>query len=715
MTGASGTPLILLVDDDPMVRLLARQALEQAGFRVEEAENGELAVCMFDLVQPDLVLLDVVMPGQDGFETCAMIRHRPTGRRVPILMTTASDDVESIHRAFEVGATDFISKPLPWALLGYRVRYMLRSASVLSKLSLSEERLRAAQQVAKLGYWEWDVESDAVKLSEMTQQLLGDAGARATALRDIVEAVHVDDRERVRVALRTAAAGAHPLTVEFRSQRSLDGDPVWMHAQGSVSKPAMNERRIFSGTLQDISDIKRSEAQTRYLAYFDTLTGLPNRVSLAAQLEQWLSSARRHGRTLAVLLLDLDNFKQINETLGHDAGDRLLSLVATRLRNSVRQEDSVGVSAPDSALARMGGDEFTLLLSDMTSLDDADRIAQRILAIVREPIVLDGHEVVVSASMGISIFPLDGDDPNALMANADAAMYHAKDAGGNRVAFYNKPMRSAAANRFSMEMALRRSLERDQFTLHYQPKLDLKSGQISSVEALLRWDHPELGIVPPLEFIPLAEETGMILPISEWVLRTACAQARDWRERLNPEMRVAVNLSARHFRQPDLVEQIAAILQEHDLPPEALEIEITESAIMGHMEMAQQITKGIKALGCSVAIDDFGTGYSSLAYLKQFAVDHLKIDRSFISGLPRDADDAAIVQAVVGMAGMLGMRVIAEGVETAQQLQHLLQLGCHEAQGYLISRPVPADQIDVLLSGEGAGRHRLSLSASSVS
>lgn len=709
MMNETGVPLILVVDDDRMVRLLARQALEQAGFLVEEAHDGKEALAQFDRLNPDLVLLDVVMPVLDGFETCAQIRQRAGGRRVPILMTTASDDVESIHRAFEMGATDFINKPLPWALLGYRVRYMLRSASVLTKLSRSEERLRAAQQVAKLGYWEWDLESDTIALSEMSQLLFGDAGRQIKDFRDVIAAVHTEDRERVHVALRTAAAGAHPLTVEFRSGETVGREPTWMHAQGNVSVSSA-DRRLFSGTFQDISEIKRSEAQTRYLAYFDSLTGLPNRVSLAAQLEQWLSGCRRHGRTLAVLLLDLDNFKQINETLGHDAGDRLLSLIATRLRNSVRLEDSVAALATgkhDASLARMGGDEFTILLSELASVDDAERIAERVIAAVREPISLDGHEVVVSASMGISMFPLDGDDPNSLMANADAAMYHAKEAGGDRIAFYNKPMRSAAANRFSMEMALRRALERDQFLLQYQPKLDLASGRITSVEALLRWNHPELGLVSPLEFIPLAEETGLILAITEWVLHTACAQARTWRSTICPEMSIAVNLSARHFRQPDLATQIAGILAQYDLVPAAIEIEITESAIMGNMELAQAITNDLKALGCAVSIDDFGTGYSSLAYLKQFAVDHLKIDRSFISGLPRDADDAAIVQAVVGMAGVLGMRVIAEGVETAQQLNHLVTLGCHEAQGYLISRPVGAEQIEALLIARGEGQRVL--------
>ncbi len=456
----------------------------------------------------------------------------------------------------------------------------------------------------------------------------------------------------------------------------------------------------FTGTFQDISDIKRSEARTRYLSQFDALTGLPNRTSLGAQLTQWLARARRHGRTMAVLLLDLDNFKQVNDTMGHEAGDRLLSLVSARLRRTVRQEDSlvtIGDATPDAAIARMGGDEFTLLFPELSSVDDAARIAQRVLEAVREPFVLDGADVMVSASMGISIFPLDGEDAGALLANADAAMYNAKHAGGDRASFFNKPMRAATESRFTLEMVLRRALEREQFVLHYQPTLDVATGQITSVEPLLRWNHPELGMVAPLEFIPLAEETGLILAISDWVLRTACLQARTWRRDVRSDLRVGVNMSARQFRQRDLVEQVAAILVTQQLAAAGLDIEITESAMMRDVELAAATTHALRELGCTVSIDDFGTGYSSLAYLKRFSVDYLKIDRSFVAGLPADANDAAIVQAVVDMADSLGMPVVAEGVETSGQLDHLTRTGCHEAQGYLISRPMPESLVTAFL------------------
>ena len=697
-------PLILVVDDDRMVRRLARQALETAGFRVEEASDGQVALEQFERLNPDLILLDVVMPVLDGFDTCVQLRSRATGQRVPILMTTASDDVDAIHRAFEVGATDFINKPLPWALLAYRVRYLLRSAAVLTRLAQSEERLLSAQQVAKLGYWEWDTESDSVSLSEMSRQLLSDVSNHISSFQEIVSAVHGDDRERVHVALRTAAAGAHALSVEFRTFQAAGGDPIWMHAQGTVS-PVIANRRIFTGTLQDISAIKSSEAKTRYLAYFDALTGLPNRVSLAAQLEQCLSASRRHGRTLAVLLLDLDNFKQINDTLGHDAGDRLLALVATRLRNSVRSEDGIaqnGAAADDAALARMGGDEFTILLSELSATDDAGRVAERILAAVREPIDLDGHEVVVERQHGYRGLPhgwrrpecLDGQRrrchvprqgsrwrPRGVLQQADALRRRQSVLDGNGAA----PRVGTRAVPAALP-AEARSLDAD---------VSPASKRCCAGNTL------DLGLVPPLEFIPLAEETGLIMAISNWVLQRACAQAREWRQTLHPDMSIAVNLSAHHFRQRDLAQQLADLFSANALAPSALEVEITESAIMSNPELPSSITLSLKELGCAVAIDDFGTGYSSLAYLKQFAVDHLKIDRSFVSGLPQDADDAAIVQAVVAMSGILGIRVIAEGVETAHQLNHLVQLGCHEAQGYLISRPVRAEQIPLLLQSRG--------------
>ena len=699
-------PLVLVVDDDRSVRLLAQQALEQAGYRVELAENGRVAEALFDELAPALVLLDVMMPVQDGFATCAALRMRRAGARAPILMMTGSEDVGSIHRAFEVGATDFISKPIPWAMLGYRVRYMLRSHDALRDLARSEAQLQAAQRVARLGHWEWDLEKDRFVLSDMSRDILGqNFGSALVTADDVVSCVHAEDRERMRVTMRLAASGRQALNAEFRGRTLRDQDTAWIHVQGSVSHVHNDTPRALSGTVQDISDLKRREAQTRYLAYFDTLTGLPNRVSFTDSLERSLAAARRHGRTVAVLLLDLDHFKRINETLGHPAGDQLLAVMASRLRAIVRQEDQVALAevvASDSALARMGGDEFTVLLSEMRTVDDAHTAARRILEAVREPAVLDGQEVVVTASIGISVFPMDGDNARTLMANADAAMYHAKDQGGDCASFSSKPLRAATANRLSLEAALRRALEREQFVLQYQPKLDLATGHITGVEALLRWRHPDLGTVSPLEFIPLAEETGLIIPIGEWVVRSACRQARVWSQAGLDTLGMAVNLSARQFRQRELATIIAASLTECGLEPSRLELEITESTIMGDIELARSTMRQLRDLGCAVAVDDFGTGYSSLAYVKRFPVNTLKVDRSFISGLPREADDAAIVNAVITMAHGLGVRVVAEGVETAQQLAHLAAQGCDEVQGFLISRPVDPDAIDSLVRSRQA-------------
>lgn len=713
--GGSRARTILLIEDDRVVRTAARHALKHAGYEVTEAADGAEGLAAFARCPPDLILLDVVMPGQSGFDVCRTVRQAAEGVDVPVLMMTANDDVASIHEAFAAGATDFISKPLPVALLSYRVQYLLRSADAMRDLRRSERRLDDAQKAARLGYWDWSAADDELRLSPLSRGLFGEGGRFAESFADILQLIHADDVEQVRLALQRTCLARASMSIEFRLVGD-DVDPVWIHARGEVDPESSLTSPSVSGTFQDISDIKKREAQTRYLAYFDTLTGLPNRVNLTAQLERKLATARRHRRSLSVLVLDLDNFKQVNETLGHAIGDQLLARVAARLAQCVRPEDDVvqlSLESADQSLARMGGDEFALVLCDVSTIAESESVAQRVLDAVRSPIVLDGHEVVISASAGIAIYPTDGEDLMDLLSHADSAMYAAKAAGGDRLAFFNAPLHSAAESRFSHEMALRRAIERGQLTLLYQPKMEIATGRIVGFEALVRWNHPEFGPVSPLHFIPIAERTGIILAIGEWVLRTALAQISAWRQSGIDDVSVAVNLSARQFSAPDLPERIAQLLQEFDVAASALEIEITESAIMDNIDVALQTTRDLRALGCRVAIDDFGTGYSSLAYIKQLSVDHLKIDRAFITGLAHDTEDSAIVQSIVDMANTLGIGVIAEGVESPEQLHELASRGCHVVQGYLLSRPIPADAVPGFL-GERTNAVRRTLFALAV-
>ncbi len=434
---------------------------------------------------------------------------------------------------------------------------------------------------------------------------------------------------------------------------------------------------------------KEAEAHLTFIANYDTLTGLHNRAMFNQRLTQALARAQRLAKMAAVLFIDLDRFKLINDTLGHDAGDRLLKQIAERLRECLREGDTIG---------RQGGDEFVVLVEDVTEPNQVTGVAQKMLETVAQPYLIAGQEFHVTASIGISIFPEDGRDQQVLLKNADIAMYRAKEKGKNNYQFYSAQMNLHSFERLALETSLRRAVERNEFLLHYQPKVDMRSGRITGVEALVRWQHPDRGMVPPAQFIPLAEETGLIVQIGEWVLRTACSDARGWRDQGLPEISVAVNLSARQFAREDLASSILNVVHEAGFDPRSLELEITESTVMQSADRAASVLRQLKDVGVRVAIDDFGTGYSSLGYLKQFPIDSVKVDRSFIRDIPDDKDDVAITCAVIAMAQSLRLKVVAEGVETAEQYAFLREQGCDEIQGYYFSQPVDAAALARLLA-----------------
>jgi diguanylate cyclase len=443
----------------------------------------------------------------------------------------------------------------------------------------------------------------------------------------------------------------------------------------------------------------RAEHRIVKLAYFDALTGLPNREQSRSRLSSALTAAKQHQRMLAVLYLDLDNFKRVNDTLGHAVGDELLCLVAARLRSSLRAEDTVNESpgSRSSHIARLGGDEFIVILPNIRSTDDAAGVAARLIAELQEPMRLALHTLVVTPSIGVAVFPADGVEVDTLLRNADLAMYFAKRKGPGMQAFFDASMNDAALHRFTLEAKLRGALERDEFTLHYQPQFDVRTGSVSGMEALLRWTNDELGVVPPAEFIPVAEESGLILSIGEWVLRNACAQAKSWVDEGLPVTRMAVNVSGQQFVLRDFPQQVAAIIKETGIEASMLELEITESVVMKDEAWAEQALLQLKELGVMLAIDDFGTGYSSFGRLRHFAVDRLKIDRSFMTSLIDCSDDRAIAAAIIAMSRSLRINVTAEGVESFPQLLFLQEHDCHEAQGFLFSRALPAADAHKLL------------------
>jgi diguanylate cyclase (GGDEF)-like protein len=713
-----GTPLVMVVDDDDAVRLLARETLEHSGFAVWDTETGELALDAFEEKSPDIVLLDVMMPGIDGFSVCSAIRRTASGRDTPVLMMTGLDDLESIDCAFEAGATDFITKPINWHILRYRVSYMLRASGALEQLRESRAGLAHAQSLAHIGSWEWDLVTGEIRCSEEVYNIccingekpngtyfnhitLGREVCHICCLDEekgdnpILEPVHQLDRSFVQSTIEDAIARRAPVSFDYRIllggviERTLHAELVTVLDQGG-------EPVCLTGTIQDITERKHAEEQIRLLAYYDALTGLPNRRFFLQQLEQALVFANRNDRMIAVLFLDLDRFKLVNDTLGHGVGDRLLQDVADRLLRCVRRSDCLArgeEDGPPSLVSRLGGDEFTIMLSDIDHFQDVAKVARRILEAVSLPYALEGQEVFVSTSIGISLYPFDACTANDLIRNADGAMYHAKEQGRNGYQIYDESMSAKALERIILESQLHKALKDEEFTIYYQPQVSSGTGEVVGIEALVRWKSRELGMVEPARFLPLAEEIGLIIQIDQWVMMHACRQHKIWLDAGLPPVTLALNISGQHFMKNELLETVTAIIADSGLDPGLLELELTEGVLMAHTEKTVKTLKALKGMGVRLAIDDFGTGFSSLSYLKRFPLDVLKIDRTFIKDIITDPDDAAITLATIDMAHTLKLQVIAEGAETQEQLDFLMKHGCDLYQGYLFSHPVPPEEI----------------------
>lgn len=463
-----------------------------------------------------------------------------------------------------------------------------------------------------------------------------------------------------------------------------DGDVIWVLETLTASTTEYESTPVVEGIVLDITDRKRTEQEVEYQAYHDSLTGLPNRMLFLDRLTVALAHARRRQIPISVMFLDLDDLKVVNDTLGHAAGDQLLQMVGERLTSCLRQEDTV---------ARIGGDEFTLLLPDLATPDDATKIAEKVIEAIQEPFVLGEDEVRVTTSIGIAMYPTDGEDPETLLANADGTMYRVKERGGAAFQFYSGTMARKSLGRMSMEESLRHAVEREEIVIFYQPQVDAKTREVVAVEALVRWRHPEAGLIEPAGFISLAEYTGLIIPIGEYVLREACRQAKAWHDEGVGRLRVGVNVSARQFHQRDFLGMIERALSDSGLPPDALELEITESMAMQKSDWTISMLQRIRDRGIGIALDDFGTGQSSLTYLKRFPISTVKIDRSFVSGVGKAVPDPPIVEAILHLASSLGLRTVAEGIETAEQWEFLASRGCTELQGYYVSRPIEAEQL----------------------
>ena len=685
---------ILVVDDDETARVLMRATLRRSGFEVTLAAGGYEALREYRQHRHDLVMLDVDMPDLDGHQVCATLRAE-AGELLPIVMVTGMDDLQSVERAYDAGATDFMSKPLNWALLGHRVRYLLRSFQTLSALRQADARNAAILEAIPDLLFEVDIDGRYLACHAPRAELLA-APAENLIGRTVGEVMPEAAAQICLAALQAANESGSSSGAQF--ELVLEHGRRWFELSVSRKAGGSGQTPQFIVLSRDITERKEAETRIARLAYYDSLTGLPNRQSFLERVDREIHRADRLGCRLAVLFIDLDGFKDVNDTMGHSAGDHILQWVADRLTQGLRPSDVVARPLPDvmhAELARLGGDEFTALARNVALPEDAMLVADRIGELMRHPFLLDGRELTLTASIGIALFPEDGADAATLLKHADTAMYHAKNSGRDNAKLYNAQLTLQARQRLDLDAHLRSALERGEFHLEYQPQIDVASGRMSSVEALIRWTHPARGLLSPLEFIPLAEENGLIERIGQWVLLTACTEAARW-NRTGPPLGVAVNLSPIQFRYPGLVQSVADALVLSGLAPERLELEVTESAFMENTSATIAALAAMRDQGVGIALDDFGTGYSSLSYLTRMPIGNLKVDRAFVGGLLDGGNNAAIVHAILAMAGSLKLRVTAEGVETLQQAQALRALGCHSLQGHYFSRPVAAGAIAAL-------------------
>ena len=683
---------VLIVEDSEddaqlLIRQLARGGYDTTTSRVDTADDMSR---MLDQQAWDLIIADYSMPKFNAVQALALLHRKELD--VPFIILSGTIGEAMAVDAMRAGAHDYIMKGNSARLLPAIDRELREAVERATRrraenaLRENERRFRSLIENSSDIMTVVDVSGSITYQSSSVERILGLLPDDLIGTK-LQEHVHPDDVEHVLQSLaRPDEEGVQSFEFRFRERggawRILEATVNHLLDNPDVAGIVLNSR--------DITARKQDEATIRHLAYFDALTGLPNRMLFNDRLAQALAHSKRRGaRGVALMFLDLDRFKTINDTLGHGAGDHLLRGAAQRLTSSLREEDTV---------ARLGGDEFLFLFPEVDEAESAARIAQKILNLFGEPFAVQDHELHVTTSIGISIYPMDGAEPETLVRNADTALYRAKEQGGNRYQLYAPAMNEKISKRMRLESNFRRALERNELALHYQPLVQLDNGRIVGVEALIRWQSPELGSVSPAEFIPMAEDTGLIVPMTRWVLRTACAQMKEWqRDGIAPDT-ISANVSACQFNECNLAGIVSDALRSSGLDGSSLCVELTESVMVEDAEVTIDTLQQMKKFGIKFSIDDFGTGFSSLSYLKRLPIDTLKIDQSFVRNISNDADDAAIAMLIIGMAHDLGLSVVAEGVETEEQRAFLQSKRCDVIQGYLVSRPLPAPEMAKFLA-----------------
>jgi diguanylate cyclase (GGDEF)-like protein/PAS domain S-box-containing protein len=674
---------VLIVEDLPYDAELMALRLREEGFELDYTRvQGETAFLEAIATQPDLILCDWHLPQFSGQQALSLLRQQNLD--IPFIIVSGGIGEEAAIDALRQGANDYVLKDRP-ARLGEAVKRVLDDQRLRQAHKIAEEQLRLADrafQNTAEGITVTDVEGNIVSTNPAFEAITGYTSEEVMGENPrILKSGHHDDnfyKEMWDILLQTG----HWRGEIWNRRKNGDVYPEWLTI--SAVRDNSDEITHYIGVFSDITQIKEAQDQINFLAHHDALTQLPNRALFRERFQHALMHARRENNSIALLFLDLDRFKTVNDTLGHPVGDEVLLEVSRRMNRIIRASDT---------LARLGGDEFVLLLEEQTDAQHAVVVARKLIDMFSNPMVIGEHELVVTASIGITLYPNDGDDPDMLIQHADRAMYEAKQQGRNTYRFFTQALSEGALERLMMENDLRRATSRNELILHYQPILDLQTRQLQGIEALVRWQHPKQGLIAPGLFIELAEEIGIIGEIGQWVLRAACTQLARWDRDDFHVPRIAVNLSVQQIDREGLVTLVSDELNNSGLSPERLELEVTESMLMRNPDLSRTVLGELRTIGVKFAIDDFGTGYSSLAYLKLLPLDRLKIDQSFVRDIGRDTNDEAIVRAIIAMSKSLGLESVAEGVEKTSQAEFLLSSGCDLSQGYLYSRPLPAEEI----------------------
>jgi predicted signal transduction protein with EAL and GGDEF domain/DNA-binding response OmpR family regulator len=681
---------VLVADDEPVAQLIASSALEAGGYEVVVAADGHEALRLFEETRPDCVILDVVMPGLDGLETCRRLRATPGGADMPVLILTSHGDVEAVGRAYEAGASDFLTKGSSPRLLTERVRFLLREHDGRRALLVTQGRLHTVQAMARVGHWELDARGGTVDLSDTVRQILDQPAGEDCTLETLGAALGADDRRELdaRIAAWRSDGGPFRLDCQLRSGS-------YVHIQGISTGPLAGGGASLTLAIQDVSLLREAQREAHRLAFYDPLTGLPNRRRFAEVLDV-IVGVRRQDSPLAVMAVRVRGADRVLESGGQAAADQAVLTASRRLHAA-----ACGPSAPGRILAHLGGGDFALALPDCDNATTAATVAEELLAALRTPV--DGADWTINlvTRVGVSFWPQDATAADTLLDEALATA--GKLPAGSGYAFFTPAILAQARRRLEVEAALRGALARDEFRLVYQPRVDLGDLHLNGAEALLRWTSPALGEVPPMEFISVAEDAGMIDDIGDWIIDRACREASAWRRAHQRAVTVSVNVSSRQLASPArLLGKVRAALALCGLPGSALELELTESMVVDASPDLLEMLQALRGLGVSIALDDFGTGYSSLGYLRKLPVDCLKIDRAFVADLTRDPGAEGVLEAILAVAAALRLRTVAEGIETNEQCRIVAARGCREGQGYLFSRPLEAAAFESMLAGRAA-------------